>query len=411
MKKMILLSIITTLILSVVGCGSDANSEIGSSVNDSESEISEIESTEEVKTEIVSEDITENISEIDNQEEVKLVQYKINQIEFSVPETYKLLTQSEDILSFQVTENEKDRLMIKSEIIPDIMKINTGSDNCILNKEDVIEHYATFNLGNITKFEWINNDGFEFCDVYFTPENDTRKGHSIVIPINETYAYFTALAMTEKESDLECVNVLIENIKSLGTPMKNIFEISEVEKYYNIAVNLSPDDCVKINDNIVYDLSVILVDYNGQLLKDKNNLSQSTLYMSLRYGMAACAMSDEETNYTDKIMPHITTKTFDTQLDLENYVVDCCEWMTDSWFAPSCFEKFNTLNCVDINEKDNIYTCIISDTAKCAEELNISEEMLGYIIAALEATGSTTKFNCSQCEIKYKDYDNRINLS
>ena len=74
-------------------------------------------------------------------------------------------------------------------------------------------------------------------------------------------------------------------------------------------------------------------------------------------------------------------------------------------------EKINTMKNVSIKNDNSIYVCTIPDVKKCADELNISEEMFGYVIAALEDCGTTTKFNGNQCEIEYNDYDNRINLS
>ena len=63
------------------------------------------------------------------------------------------------------------------------------------------------------------------------------------------------------------------------------FIISETEKYYNNAINISPDDCIKMNENsIAYDFSIVLTDYEGHPLKDKNALERSTLFLSLYLG-------------------------------------------------------------------------------------------------------------------------------
>ena len=167
-----------------------------------------------------------------------------------------------------------------------------------------------------------------------------------------------------------------------------------------------------MNENsIAYDFSIVLTDYEGHPLKDKNALERSTLFLSLYYGMAACALSEVQADYTDYVMPHITNKTFDTQSDLISYVSDCLTWMTHSHFSEKMIEKFNTMKNVSIKNDNSIYVCTIPDVKKCADELNISEEMFGYVIAALEDCGTTTKFNGNQCEIEYNDYDNRINLS
>lgn len=354
----------------------------------------------------------------ENKENEKLTEYTINHIKFSVPNTYKILNEENNMITFQVTDDDKDRLIIKSEKIPAIMKVNTGGENCVLTKEDTVE-YGSLSLGNVTKSEWLKNFDFECFDAYFDREDDERNGRYIVIPINENDAYFTALAMTKDKDKLSCVENVIKtiNAEDLTKCLKENSNTknSDTQKYYDIAVNLSPDDCFKFsNENealvtLIGNTPIILADYKGNTLKDKNNVEKSTIYLSLFYGMVVSSTSDMTSDY--KIMPHITSKTFQNQSDLLTYANDCANWMKTSQFAVSFFEKISTLSCADINEKDNIYICNISDTAKCAEELNISEEMLGYIIAALEDYGTTTKFNGNQCEIEYNDYDNKINLS
>ncbi|MCM1221141.1 MAG: hypothetical protein NC548_42330 [Lachnospiraceae bacterium] len=349
----------------------------------------------------------------ENKENEKLTEYTINHIKFSVPNTYKVLNEKNNMITFQVTDDDKDRLIIKSEKIPAIMKVNTGGENCVLTKEDTVE-YGSLSLGNVTKSEWLKNFDFECFDAYFDREDDERNGRYIVIPINENDAYFTALAMTKDKDKLSCVENVIKtiNVEDLTKCLKENGNTknSDTQKYYDIAVNLTKDDCtVDSLGSLKYGNIVLNSQYTGleSVFSDGKNIERSCIYLTLQGCLTFFSMGNSWQNY----MPYIMSDVPKSKEECADYVDEFLTWMTDSWLAPSCFEKFDTLSCVDISEKDNVYICKISDTTKCAEELNISEEMLGYIIAALEDSGTTTKFNGNQCEIEYNDYNNKINLS
>lgn len=52
-------------------------------------------------------------------------------------------------------------------------------------------------------------------------------------------------------------------------------------------------------------------------------------------------------------------------------------------------------------------TIVINDLTQCAKDLGISDEMLGYIIAAMEDTGATTQFSDDTCTITNSGYPDK----
>lgn len=62
------------------------------------------------------------------------------------------------------------------------------------------------------------------------------------------------------------------------------------------------------------------------------------------------------------------------------------------------------MDSVDVVRDDKNYTCTINDVTVCADELHISEEMLGYIMGALNDCGAEITFDGSSCVIEYYDF-------
>lgn len=385
MKKFILLSIITSLILSIVGCGDNSNSEIESSINNPDSDVisTEDESSDiEIETTAAIETDSDETDENDESESdcFEIIDYRIENdyYEHGAKITFTIKNVSDEELTFEYAELilvKEDEVLVPNGVSNGRVKLKPNQSTEVYGLIDYPENYVRYEIENY----------------YYSTDSDYIEGHfseKYVIDLNET------------TTNVE------ETVVEDTSNTKN----SDTQKYYDIAVNLTKDDCtVDSLGSLKYGDIVLNSQYTGldSMFSDGENIERSCIYLTLQGCLTFFSMGNSWQTY----MPYIMSDVPKSKEECADYVNEFLTWMTDSWFAPSCFEKFNTLSCVEISEKDNVYICNISDIAKCAKELNISEEMLGYIIAALEDSGTTTRFNGNHCEIEYSDYDKKINLS
>lgn len=92
------------------------------------------------------------------------------------------------------------------------------------------------------------------------------------------------------------------------------------------------------------------------------------------------------------------------------YATIVSEFITNEDSLYHVLKKFESLECVEGNFDyvNNSWSFSITDLTQCAEEMQISEEMLGYIFAMLDEYAPTIAFDGNSCTFEYKsmfDFD------
>lgn len=78
----------------------------------------------------------------ESNENIELTEYEKNKILFSVPSSWNLTSEkSQELMTFRIGENSKNVAVIRSENIPEIMKIDAGGDY-ISDKYSVVKYYG-----------------------------------------------------------------------------------------------------------------------------------------------------------------------------------------------------------------------------------------------------------------------------
>ena len=151
----------------------------------------------------------ENISN-----KIETTTYQINNYNFNIPNYWEIDStfDSENTLRF-IQKNNGDLLIIENDKIPDILKINTGSEYYISTKEDLVAHCCLDSL-NVTSSEWKTLNGLEYYEEIGTLDNDTNNElHFIIIPINGIESYISIILKYNPENSyLEDINILLASL-------------------------------------------------------------------------------------------------------------------------------------------------------------------------------------------------------
>ncbi len=186
---------------------------------------------------------------------------------------------------------------------------------------------------------------------------------------------------------------------------------SEVETYYNFAMDLTKEDCTK-NSLGLYECNGITFleedcNWIESPLNTEGTVNAGSFYRALQSCLQYFSMGNSWQSYAE----HIIGYTPESRDEFEPYVEEYLTYMTDSWFGNSMMEKFQTMDSVSVTQDGEYYTCIINDVNECAEELNISAEMMGYILGGLHDSGATITFSGNSCVIEYHDYSSRVDTT
>lgn len=90
--------------------------------------------------------------------------------------------------------------------------------------------------------------------------------------------------------------------------------------------------------------------------------------------------------------------------EFANRAEDVSEFITNEDALYHVLKKFESLECVvgEFDYANNHWVFTIADLTQCAEEMQISEEMLGYIFAMLDEYAPTIIFDGNSCIFEYK---------
>ena len=354
--------------------------------------------------------------------------YSLNGIEYTLPVDWTVKNSSERMAVYRIDGNEMNLLVVESEDIPAIMKIDVGG-NSILDKENIANHYGINSSIDctVTSQAWTNGAYYDYCDTLFSSNAkltdgtpDLRIGRSDVFAYNENSSVFAISILSYNSSDLSYLDTMVTEAASLfektpfisspvDQPASNL-----VEAAYNTACSLSIDQLDKKYSSFsgttsYYYGELIIQNEDVEWLNSSRNtnktLNQGALYRTIAKYLAGYSMKLNNGSAYCEILtgkPWIDNSTFEPLAkNAATFIVtDAREQLK------SIMRKFQSLQSVtgqfDFETgKLGKYTFDIPDLTKCAEEMQISEEMLGYIFALLEEFAPSISFNGNSVYFEY----------
>ena len=350
--------------------------------------------------------------------------YSLNGIEYTLPVNWTLKSSSERMAAYRIDGNEMNLLIVESEDIPAIMKIDVGG-NSILNKEDIANHYGINSSIDctVTSQAWTNGAYYDYCDTLFSSNAkltdgtpDLRTGRSVVFAYNENSSVFAISILSYNSSDLSYLDTMVTEAVSLFEKNSPVVQPASnlVEAAYNTACSLSIDQLDKKYSSFsgttsYYYGELIIQNEDVEWLNSSRNtnktLNQGALYRTIAKYLAGYSMKLNNGSAYCEILTGkqwIDNSTFEplAKNSATFIVTDATEQLK------SIMRKFQSLQSVtgqfDFEAgKLGKYTFDIPDLTKCAEEMQISEEMLGYIFALLDEFAPSISFNENSVHFEY----------
>lgn len=170
---------------------------------------------------------------------------------------------------------------------------------------------------------------------------------------------------------------------------------SDTKNYYTIATTLTKYDLSKDSLGMYsYDGITLLTDdceWVDSWLNKNGSVESGALYRKLA---AYIEGFNNGFNNGSSFSKHILGFSTNSREEFAPYVSDLATYIVKEDSLKCIMSKFSTLSTVSgkIDTNANSYNFKITDLKKCAEELKISEEMLGYILADLDEYGPTVEF-------------------
>lgn len=350
--------------------------------------------------------------------------YSLNGIEYTLPVNWTVKSSSERMAAYRIDGNEMNLLIVESEDIPAIMKIDVGG-NSILNKEDIANHYGINSSIDctVTSQAWTNGAYYDYCDTLFSSNAkltdgtpDLRTGRSVVFAYNENSSVFAISILSYNSSDLSYLDTMVTEAVSLFEKNSPVVQPASnlVEAAYNTACSLSIDQLDKKYSSFsgttsYYYGELIIQNEDVEWLNSSRNtnktLNQGALYRTIAKYLAGYSM---KLNNGSAYCEILTGKQWIDNSTFEPLAKNAATFIvTDATEQlKSIMRKFQSLQSVtgqfDFEAgKLGKYTFDIPDLTKCAEEMQISEEMLGYIFALLDEFTPSISFNENSVHFEY----------
>ena len=231
------------------------------------------------------------------------------------------------------------------------------------------------------------------------PENEVSIDDSTIEQHNDE----TTLA-----SDID--NIVDNEIANTDTEVDAETKTSNVESAYLEACSLTIHDLDEKNSitgtNFYYKGLIIQSEDEEDLMKSWNtehSLNQGAIYRTIAkalIGFKGGINSGE--NYAE-IMCGIE---WTSRAEFEPYVTNASEFICTENSVTQVMKKLQSLTCVSgsFDYENEKYYVTISDLTDCADEMMISEEMLGYIFAMLDEYSPAIMFDGNSCTIDFELY-------
>ena len=173
---------------------------------------------------------------------------------------------------------------------------------------------------------------------------------------------------------------------------------SEVEAIYNMATTLTKDKCSKDSLGMYSYNGITFTINDSEWLDNPMNKSGQVTPSAFYVKLAKCLEGFSIGNSWESYSPHILGYTPESREAFGELVDDLSSFIVYDHPGQALLKKFQTVSCVEITGEDKDYDVTITSLSECAEEMGISQEMLGYIIAALnDCGGENIEFNGEVC--------------
>lgn len=227
------------------------------------------------------------------------------------------------------------------------------------------------------KYAYVTVDGYS----YYTSEGEYVSGYFSEIP--------QAIVIEDITSDAKGINT------------------SKVKEAYDEATNLTVNDLVKdsIGGYEYKGLSIVETDreWLGSSLNDKGTVESGALYRSMATQLEGYTFASYG-SWKGSIVPVLFG--FDklgTKEELNPYIYNVKDYIVLKSPLKSVMKKLSTLSCFEgtVNTETGEYNFEITDLTQAANEMQITERSLGYILAMINEYGATVEFgdNSYRCEM------------
>ena len=185
-------------------------------------------------------------------------------------------------------------------------------------------------------------------------------------------------------------------------------QLNTVETTFNKATNLTKDDLSGFEGSWNYrgiDLLSEDCKWIDNPINQKGTVNQGAMYRKMAKLLVGFEMGiNDYKKYAEILIGFVPNARDDFVPYAENAKKFICDETGE--VLSSIMKSFENLDCVNGEFNYNIgkfgtYDFVITDLEKCAEELKISEEMLGYILAMIDEYGPTFEFDNNSCHIEY----------
>lgn len=179
--------------------------------------------------------------------------------------------------------------------------------------------------------------------------------------------------------------------------------------YYVLATTLSKSNLSKNNLGIYEYNGISFItedcDWIDNPLNTTGNIESGAFYRKMAMCLEGFYVGNNWSDYAEHIIGFIPN----SKDDFIPYVENATNFIVTNNAFEAIINKFKTLSTIDNFDVSTSgeYNIIIKDTTICAEEMQISEEMLGYILAMITEYGADVSFDKNSCIITYSDYKNK----
>lgn len=250
---------------------------------------------------------------------------------------------------------------------------------------------------------------------YPQDESNVAPGQSITIEgIDESgkYAYVTVDGYSYYTNEGEYVSGYFSEIPQavvVGdlTSGTNKTNTSKVKAAYDKATNLTVNDLKKdsLGGYEYNGLSIVETDreWIANSLNDKGTVEAGVLYRSMATQLEGYTFASYS-SWKGSVVPVLFgIDKSETKKELDSYI-DCVkDYIVLESPLKSVMNKLSTLSCFEgtIDTDTGVYDFEITDLTRAANEMKITEEGLGYILAMINEYGATVEFgdNSYRCEM------------
>lgn len=320
---------------------------------------------------------------------------------------YDFLSDNADFIGTYIAEVENEQWLLKayedieadigSQITDDsVWTIEDGNNVC-----GTLKNNTEYTISTIFEFRFYDADEvmYESNETYI--ENiKPGTGYTVSVPISnpdrcnrfEFKNYYTDVKGT--------------NVKGAGT---NTTTESAVKTAYEKARSLTIADLEKKTERYYYKGLIIQSEDEDWLLESWNtekSLNQGALYRTIANYLEGFTIGlNNGSDYCD-IMCGIE---WTSKADFTPYANNAMDFICTEDSLNHIMKKLESLASVqgefdfDYGELGK-FSVDIPDLSACAEEMQISEEMLGYILSMLDEYAANISFEGNSCHISYESY-------